>query len=304
MMPAGRGVLAVDLGGTRMRIAVFSPDATLAHKTVEPTAADGPSSLVEAMRRARETCGVELQGAAVGVPGPVAYDRGEPVHLPNLPAWEGRLSARSLARDLGLAVLLANDADLAALGEHRFGSGRGVQDMVYITSSTGVGGGVIIGGRLLHGRRSLGEIGHTVLDRATGATVEQLGSGTRLKALTGVDGAEAQRRAEAGDGHTLAAFREVAESFAIGVQAMVLSFMPERVVIGGGVSQAGDLLLGPVRERLDACEFCSVSGSDVVVAQCGDDVGLYGGFALWTDSMTEGAPSWRLTPALPEGDAG
>ena len=293
------GVLGVDLGGTRLRTAVFSGDGAMLHKSVVPTPPDEPEALVTAMKDALAECGIDVRGAVVGMPGPVSYAEGTAVRLPNLPGWEQRISAQQLAGSVGLPVLLANDADLAALGEHRYGAGRGASDMLYMTCSTGVGAGVIIAGHLLHGQRSLAEAGHTIIERATGETVESLGSGTALKRLAGTDGATVSAQAQAGDERALAIFHEIADAFAIGVSNLVHCFMPERVVIGGGVSRAGDLLLDPIRDRLRRCGLgCSASAADVVLAQAGDDVGLLGAFAFWTDSM---ADDGRLTPAMPGG---
>ena len=136
-------ILAVDLGGTRLRVAVFDAGGTMVHKAVTRTPREDPGALARAMRDAVAASGVDARAAVVGVPGPVIYATGEVVRLPNLPAWEGRLSAEFLADALGLPVLLANDADLAALGEHRHGAGQGAADMLYVTSSTGVGAGVV-----------------------------------------------------------------------------------------------------------------------------------------------------------------
>lgn len=294
----GSAVVGVDLGGTRMRVAVFDAHGGMRHKSVTPTPADDPDALPRAMRAAIEACDLVVEGAVVGVPGPISYAKGRPFRLPNLPEWEGKLSAQWLAGEVGLPVLLANDADLAALSEHRYGAGRGTTDMLYVTSSTGVGAGVIIGGRLLHGERSLAEGGHMIIDRNSGATVEGLGSGTALERLAGMDGAEVTRRAQAGDERALAVFRDVAGAFAVGVHNLAHCFMPERIVIGGGVSQAGDLLLEPVRERLRQCgEGCPMRETEVVRAKGGDDVGLLGAFALWMD---EKQPGSRLTPAEPD----
>jgi glucokinase len=164
-------------GDWRLRVAVVGPDGSIVSREVIATLKDDPDALARTMRSVLERAGRPIAGAVVGVPGPVDYSRGEVLKLPNLPAWEGSTSAGRLSADLGISVLLANDADLAALGEHRYGAGRGSEDMLYVTSSTGVGAGVIIGGRLLHGRLSLAEAGHTIIDRATGGTLEGLGSG-------------------------------------------------------------------------------------------------------------------------------
>ena len=277
----GRGVLAADLGGTRLRVAVFDAAGAMLQKSVVATRRDEPQALAAALRGVLADAKIDVAGAVVGVPGPVSYVDGTVVRLPNLPGWEPYVSAERLSADLALPVRIANDADLAALGEHRYGAGQGTSDMVYVTSSTGVGAGVIVGGRLLHGRQSLAEIGHTVIERATAGTVEGLGSGTALGRAAGVDGATVTARAQSGDERALAIFREVADAFATGVFNLVHCFMPQRVVIGGGVSQAGDLLLDPIRERLRACGAgCPAAGADIVLASGGDDVGLLGAFAL------------------------
>ena len=297
----GRGaVLGVDLGGTRLRTAVFDADGSILHKSVVPTPRGKPEALAAAMKAALAGRDIDVQGAVVGIPGPISYAEGTAVRLPNLPGWDQDVSAQDLADAVGLPVLLANDADLAALGEHRYGAGQGTSDMLYMTSSTGVGAGVIIAGRLLHGQRSLAEAGHTIIDRATGETVERLGSGTALSRLAGTDGATVSAHARAGDERAKAIFQEVADAFAIGVYNLVHCFMPERVVIGGGVSlSAGDLLLDPIRDRLRRCPLgCAASAADVVLAQAGDDVGLLGAFAFWTDAM---ADEGRLRPAMPRG---
>ncbi len=279
------GMLAVDLGGTRMRVAAFDASGKLVHKKIAPTPRTEPAALARTMREVADASGLVIAGAVVGVPGPVNYAAGTVVRLPNLPDWEGVTSAKALSQALHMSVQLANDADLAALGEHRFGAGRGASDMLYVTSSTGVGAGVILNHRLLRGRLSLAEAGHMIIERATGGTVEGLGSGTALERITGREGSDVTERAKAGDEAALRAFRDVAGALAVGVFNLVHCFMPERVVIGGGVSQAGDLLLHPIRERLRACGGgCSASACDVAIAAGGDDAGLRGAFALWQDS--------------------
>lgn len=283
-MSAAAGVLCVDLGGTHLRVAVFDAAGNVLEKTVIATPHDNPAALVEEMHAARARTAFAISEAVVAAPGPISYRDGVPLRLPNLPAWDATVTAGHLSARLGLRVRLANDADMAALGEHRFGAGRGCADMVYVTASTGVGAGVIVGGRLLHGRWSLAEAGHMIIDWRSGATVEELGSGTALERLTGLAGAEATMRARSGDPAAAGAFREVAQAFATGVHNLAHCFMPERIVVGGGVSNAGNALLGPVRDQLDRCDKgCSVTGKDVVVAALGDDVGLLGAFAFWRD---------------------
>ena len=279
-----RYVLVCDLGGTRLRIAVATLEGSINSKQVIATPTGDPDALVRTMREVLGQSRTGVIGAVVGVPGPVDYAQGKPVRLPNLPDWEGHVSSNLLEKELGIPVLLANDADLAALGEHRYGAGRGSTDMVYVTSSTGVGAGVILGGRLVHGQLSLAEIGHTIIDRDRNGTVEELGSGTALSRLAGEDAAEVGARAISGDEDAQALFTKVAESFAIGVFNMVHCFSPELAVIGGGVSSAGDLLLDPIKSALSECgENCPASRTKVVRAEGDDDVGLRGAVAHWTD---------------------
>lgn len=277
-------VLVCDLGGTRLRVAVATLGGSIHSKMVIATPADDPDALVGIMRDVLARSRMNVVGAVVGVPGPVDYAQAKPLKLPNLPDWEGHINSVLLEDELGIPVLLANDADLAALGEHRYGAGRGSRDMLYLTSSTGVGAGVILGGRLLHGQLSLAEVGHTIIDRTSRGTVEQLGSGTALSRLAGEEAASVRARAIAGDEDAQALFTNVAENFAIGVFNMVHCFSPELVVIGGGMSRAGDLLLDTVRRALSQCgESCPASRAKVVRAQGDDDVGLLGGIAYWSD---------------------
>jgi glucokinase len=224
-----------------------------------------------------------------GVPGWVDHEANVAVSLPNLPAW-GKLLANEVAASLGISITLGNDADLAALGEHRFGAGIGVRDMVFVTCSTGVGAGVVIGGRLLRGRRSLAEIGHSVIDWRTGDTVEGLGSGTAVAQQSGMLAEEVAARALAGDEVAQRHFRAAADAFAVGVLNLAFLFAPQRIVVGGGMSQSGELLLGPVRERFAAerSPLLSVRPEDIVLAQQSQDAGLLGAFALWQDTYGVG----------------
>jgi glucokinase len=282
-------VLACDLGGTRLRVARVEADGAVRDKQVIPTPPDDPGALSRLLRRALDTS-KDFVGIVIGVPGPIDYEGGTPLRLPNLPGWEGHVSARGLSEELDIAVLLANDADLAALGEHRYGAGQGSRDMAYVTTSTGVGAGVIIDGRLLHGRLSLAEIGHTIIDRATGDTVEYLGSGTALARLAGEDPGSVAARAAAGEPDAVRLFAGVAGDLAIGVFNLVHCFTPDTVVIGGGMSQAGELILGPVRAALTRCaDGCPASRVKVVRAQGGDDAGLRGAAAYWAE--TRSAPN-------------
>ena len=303
MTASGEGapVLTADLGGTQLRAAVIDGQGTLLARVARPSPPDDPAALPAVMAEALAQSGVEVAGAVVGVPGPVSYAEGRPLRLPNLPGWEGHVSAQGIADAIHLPTVIANDADLGALGEHRFGAGRGTSDMAYITISTGVGAGVVLNSELVHGRRSLAEVGWITIDVEREQTVEDLGSGTTLTRLSGLPGAEVTRRAAAGDADAQATFDRVVRAFSVGVLNLVFCFMPERVVIGGGVSQAGDLLLRPVREYIARRGPSLGIVPEIVLAEGGDDVGLRGGLALWRDLEAASASgrASSLTPARP-----
>jgi glucokinase len=192
-----------------------------------------------------------------------------------------------------MPVALANDADLAAVGEDRFGAGRPYRDFVYLTLSTGVGAGVVFGGRLLHGRRSLAELGHTVIDRAAAAagqpsTLEDLASGTALTRLAveaGLvgEGAAVVRLVEAGDPVARDVWDRVIGAAAVGVTNLVHLFSPDAVVLGGGLGRVGDLLLDPIRAHLARYGPQGLD-VDVVGTSLGDDAGLAGA-AGWREAF-------------------
>jgi glucokinase len=295
-------ILAVDLGGTQMRTALVDHDGGLLLRRAEPTPRDAacPDALLVLVGGVMEDAGV--QDAVIGVPGRVNYGSGTLECAPNLPpGWAAALTEANLSAVLGLRVSLANDADLAAVGESRFGAGRGHADVVYVTISTGIGAGVVLGGLLAHGRRSLAEAGQTIIDRtavAAGApaTLEDQGSGTalgRLAAEAGLEGSGAGlvELVEAGDPTATRIWGSVAEVAGIGVANLAHLFSPEIVVVGGGVARAGELLLGPIRAalaRLGPRQLAS--GIEVVRAALGDDAGLAGA-AGWSAAVVREAPS-------------
>ncbi len=283
-------VLSVDLGGTNMRVAVVDDDGTILDRAHAPTPHDEPTidPFVDLVVDVRERHQVEH--AVVGLPGRVDRDDGRLLHAPNLPdGWAPQVQREHLETVLGLPVTLANDADVAAVGEAYFGAGREHRDVVYVTISTGVGAGVLVGGRLVLPRFSGGEIGHTVVDRAaagrgTEATVEGLGSGTALARLATAAGLESSgpelvRLVEDGDPRAVAVWDEAMHTIGLGIVNLVQLVAPTCIVVGGGVGRNGELVLAPIRAAL---EQHGPQGPPpiVVTALLGDDPGLIGG-AAW-----------------------
>jgi len=277
-------ILAADLGGTRMRAARVSPAGGILARVEAPTpvADPTPAAFVALLRELRDGC----TSAVLGIPGRFHHGTGVMEHAPNLPAaWAPALSEGALADALGLPVRGANDADLAAVGEAHFGAGRGHPDLVFLTFSTGVGGGVLLGGRLVHGARSGAEVGWQVIDRAAmrrgePCTLEHLASGTalgRLGAAAGIDGGgpAVVARAQAGDPVASRVFAEVVEAASIGVANVCFYYSPSRVVIGGGLGRVGEAFLGPIRAFLAAHGPPGLR-IEVVPAELGDDAALVG----------------------------
>jgi len=284
--------LAVDLGGTHMRSAAVSPDGTVFGRVERPTPHDGTGTRALAALMAEVARATPCASAVIGVPGRVDYRRGALEHAPNLPpAWVPNLTETALERVVGLPVALANDADLAAVGEAYFGAGRSFSDVAYLTISTGIGAGIVLGGLLIHGRRSLAEVGHEIIaiDRLQAgqpATLEELGSGTALGRLAsaagiGPRGADVVRAMDAGSTVARGIWDGVVAATSVGVVDLAWVFTPEVIVIGGGVGLIGDLLLEPIRHALGRDGPPDVHPPIALVsARLGDDAGLAGA-AAW-----------------------
>ena len=287
-------VLSVDLGGTSMRAAVVTTDGSIRARCRLPT--DREVSGISELRELVSTLnhdGVRYRpsSAVVGVPGRVDYETGRLEYAPNLPAsWARELSAENLSATLGLPVSLANDGDMAAVGEAYFGAGASERDVVYVTFSTGVGAGVVLGGRLVRGRRSLAEIGHTILSRDSFETVEMRGSGTAMereahRAGLSVGGEQLLSLVRSGDPVARAVWQQVVAAISQTVVNLAHLFSPSVVVVGGGVGRNFDLLEIPIREALRSFgpRQPEVEMS-VRVASLGDDAGLAGA-AAWNRAI-------------------
>jgi glucokinase len=296
MSDPGR-TLAVDLGGTWMRAAVVDGDGRLIARRAEATPRDAacPDALVALVAELLD-CG-DLAHAVIGLPGRVDYRRGRLEWAPNLPPhWPSALDQRQLSERLGVRVSLANDADLAAVGESFFGAGRGYDDVAYMTISTGIGAGVLLRRRLVAGTRSLAEVGHTIIDvaalrRGEPATLEELGSGTALgrrATAAGLpsDGARIVELVHAADPDAIRLWHDIVSAIGTGVANLALVFTPQVIVLGGGVGRNGDLLLPRVRQYLETYGPQDLpTPIQVVVAELGDDAGLAGA-AAWLEATS------------------
>jgi len=286
--------LAADVGGTQMRAALVDSEGRVLLRRSAPTPAeaDVPASFTDliAVVAAERSYGAATH-AVVGLPGVVDYEAGRLLWAPHLPEqWPDQLSTDGLTAHLGLPVSIANDADLAAVGEAWFGAGATSSAIAYLTISTGIGAGVVHGGRLMRGTRSLAEVGHSVIDWSAwrdGApcTLEELGSGSgvaraaREAGLESPGAPEVQAGAAAGEPRALAIWEQAITACAAGVSNLVMSFYPSTVVIGGGLGRQ-DEFFDPLRQMVLDRPGHHPDDLRIVRSTLGDDAGLSGA-AAW-----------------------
>ncbi len=289
-------VLTVDLGGTRMRAAVVDREGRIQLRAEEPTPhqSDCPAAFMSLLDRVRDSGGGRgsFSSVVVGVPGRVDYIEGRLEYAPNLPhGWVDDLTTANLSGHFEAPVFLANDADLAAVGEAYFGAGRPYDDVVYVTISTGIGAGAVYDGRVFHGTRSLAEVGHTIIAiekllADEPATAEELGSGTALgreAAAAGLsdNGEELVALASAGDPTALAVWERTIRAAGIAIVNLAHILGPDAIIVGGGMGLNGDLVHLPVQALLDRHGPRDPARPIAVVgAELADDAGLVGG-AAW-----------------------
>ncbi|RUL87391.1 ROK family protein [Tautonia sociabilis] len=319
-------LLGVEIGGTKLQAALGHGDETILQQrraTVDLAAgAEGIRAqlleLVDHCCWSLNLTRTAIEAVGVGFGGPIDSSRGVITTSHHVPGWDGFPLADWLRRELGVeAVSIENDADTAGLGEARFGAGKGKDPLLYVTIGSGVGGGLILGGRI-HRGTGLGaaEIGHLWVtppddNGLGGQTVEQAASGWSIgrsarqavaeslpdaETLSDlVDGDPEQVSAEVvamaaglGDTASKAILDHATRSLAAGLAHAVTLLGPSRIILGGGVSMIGeDLWFDPIRRRLNRLAFPPFLGSfDVVPAALGEAVVLLGGLALAKDAWT------------------
>ncbi len=300
----------VDLGGTTVKLACFQEDGTLADKWEIPTVtANGGERILPDIAAAigsyRQRAGIsQVIGIGIGVPGPVDA-KGVVNQCVNL-GWGICDIPERLGALTGLPVAAGNDANVAALGECWKGGGQGCENMVMATLGTGVGGGIILGGRIVHGVHGAGgEIGHMVLNKheqercgcGKRGCVEQYCSATGIvrvakQFLAQRETASVLRRREpltckdifdagaAGDPLALEILEQVYDYLGEFLANVCCVVDPEVVVLGGGVSKAGPMLLEGVQKRFRQYIFHAAKDIRFALAALGNDAGIYGAFKL------------------------
>lgn len=307
--------IGIDLGGTNIAVGVVNERheivshtsvPTLAHRSPEAVIADMGHAVQAALDQAGITA-ADCASIGVGSPGTCDSDRGVVVRAYNL-GWYEVPVCQMLTERFGIPARLSNDANCAALAEYVAGAGVGCRNMVLITLGTGVGGGIIIDGKIYAGMRSAGaELGHTVLvldgepcTCGRRGCWEAYASATALIRQTGqaalahpesllasipaqdINGRTAFDAAEQGDAAARAVVARYCEYVAAGLTDLVNALAPERILLGGGISRQGESLLGPVREYVAAHCFGQRQGAIPVIAEAklGNEAGIIGAAAL------------------------
>ena len=307
----------VDLGGTTVKIAYFDEQGTMIAKWEIPTVTtdSGKAILpdiaasIRQFMDAHNIADTAVLGLGIGVPGPVS-SKGVVNKCINL-GWGVFNIAEELSGLVGFPVKAGNDANVAALGEFWKGGGQGCDNMVFVTLGTGVGGGIVVEGRLLHGAHGSGaEIGHLVLNRnetipcncGKRGCVEQYCSATGIvrlakEAMEGVSELSRLHRAnpltckdifdagKAGDALALQVLNQYYAYLGEFLANICCVVDPDAVVLGGGVSKAGQMLLDGTRPYFDKYVFHAASGARFALASLGNDAGAYGAFKLALDAF-------------------
>lgn len=306
--------VAVDLGGTNLRVAAIDEHGHIVSRLKLPTSVEKGkdslfSNLVNGIHEMYKRCPRDaIKGVGLGVAGAIDIRKGTVTHAPNVPGWEHYPLKDHVLTCLpkGSAVVLENDANAAAVGELWKGAGIGVQDLVCITLGTGVGGGIIVEGKLVHGADGMaGEVGHITVDPngplcncGNYGCLEALASATAIgREAVKAFGTHAGEKlwgavkgnhetitaemvyhlAESGDSASLSIYQAMGRYLGIGIASLINIFNPEMVIIGGGVSKAWKLFITATEEEVRKRAFSiPAQRAKLVPAGCGDDAALLG----------------------------
>lgn len=306
----------IDIGGTKIAVGIADEElnvlATANFATAETGSPQNAMALAEKhLRQMAADKDGEIISVGIGCAGPIDPKKGIVLNPPNLPGWHNFEIVDDMQQRSGVVAILDNDANAAALAEHRFGAGRGFDNFIYITVSTGIGGGIIINGKLVRGiSGNAGEIGHIIV--CENGPVCNCGANGCLEIMS--SGTAIGRRAEkmvadgnAGDGILATLYsaeqklsaRSVAEAVAendpaavtiwneavhylgVGVGTLIVTLEPEAVVLGGGVAMTGELLLKPLRAELsENIKIIDPTPIKILQAGLGSESVLYGAFVL------------------------
>ncbi len=304
--------IGLDLGGTRIRAARFNADLEMQQRTETLTLdKEGRDAvigrMIEQTRAVWPTDGAQVAGIGISAPGPINPKEGIVTTPPNLAGWR-HVRLRDIFQErLGVPTYLGNDANLAALAEQTMGAARGYRDVLFLTISTGIGGGVLIDGKLLIGSEGIGaECGHIIMvveeDRVSSLEKEAAGPGIARQARAAIEKGEKSKilelaqgslerinarivgeAAKAGDPLALRIITRAGKIVGLGIVTFLHIFNPQIVVIGGGVAEGtGDLLFNPLWQAVRQYSLDAAYWDHLVItpAKLGENVSLIGAAAL------------------------
>jgi len=303
---------AVDIGGTKIAVGMVDDGGAVLAKLESPTAgergyADGLGRITAMLRHVAHKAGVEISGIGIGSTGWVYPFTGEFGDVDFLPSWKGCNPVKDLGRAFAVRVALENDGDAAALGEAAWGAGRGKQRLIYVTVGTGIGGGIILDGKLYRGvDRSHPEVGHHVID-ASGPDCtcgfrgcwEALATGPAMAAwykskagpqanANGFGAKEIFQRAREGDALAREAVERETYYLALGLANLIGLFVPEMIVLGGSVMKS--VALEDLRKVIaQGCRFVPWEKTELALASLGEEANLIGAARVWHSRFGEGA---------------
>ena len=303
--------IGVDVGGTKVLGGVVNQDGAVLKTARRDTPREGGAALTQAIADVAKELMVDFSVDSVGVSaaGFVSSDRKTMLATPNIAGWNGLDLDSQLTQLIGLPVVIENDANAAAWGEARFGAGRGKEHMLMLTVGTGIGGGIVVNGDLYRGAFGIAaEIGHIrvipdghLCGCGARGCFEQYASGNALMrhareaiaaspdiarnllsrgdgTIDGLTGKDITDAAREGDSVALAAFNTTAPWLGAGIASLSVVLDPQCVVIGGGVIDAGDILLEPTRAAL--IRYMPFAGKhpypEIIAAELGNEAGLVG----------------------------
>lgn len=302
-------VAGIDIGGTKIAVALQNLNKIRVASECFPTQVDvSPFQMLESIeqeiRRMLAETQTEISAIGIGCPGPIDIENGLVLSPTNLKSWTNFPIVENFKEKFGVPVAFDNDANAAALGEFYEGAGKDFNDILYVTISTGIGGAIICGGKIHHGMRaSAGEIGHAIVQPngilcrcGTNGCLETIASGLSIarRAKEKLSGASlnststneitAKTVIEAvknGDETALSIWDETMQFLAIGIGNAITTIAPEAVIIGGGVSMAGDVLFYPLRKYIGQnVKMLPIENVKILPASLGSESGIYGALIL------------------------
>lgn len=309
--------IGVDIGGTNVKIALVDFEGKIIYSNTVPTRAEmgyeaGVNNIKQAIKELMGETGANektIEAIGFGLPGQIDYKEGIVKNLPNIPGWINIPLAKIIEEEFSIPTRLDNDVRCAALGELNFGAGKNCENLICITVGTGIGSGIVLNGKLVRGAtNAAGEIGHIKMDMTGGplcgcgdyGCFEAYASGPAIVSMAKeyISGGKSAKYKEMaadgiitpyivaqaalqGDAVSLQIFKQMGKIIGLGLTSVINLLNPEKIIIGGGVADAGDILLEPIRKTIsDRAMPIQAAAVSVVPAQLANSAGVIGASLL------------------------